>query len=51
MVGLGADGDKKGGLAMECGKNEYRGVLGSLEGIIIVSGKKAADSEAITVKN
>jgi hypothetical protein len=43
-----ADGDKKGGFAMQCDKNEYRGVLAGLEGI---TGKKAVDSEAMTVKN
>ncbi len=43
-----ADGEKKGGLAMQCDKNEYRGILAALEG---VSGKKAVDSEAMTVKN
>jgi hypothetical protein len=43
-----ADGDKKGGLAIQCDKNEYRGVLAGLEGI---SGKKAVDSSALTVKN
>jgi len=43
-----ADGDKKGGLAMQCDKNEYRGILTALEGI---SGKKAVDSAAMTVKN
>jgi CxxC motif-containing protein (DUF1111 family) len=42
-----ADGDKKGGLALQCDKNDYRGILG-LEG---VSGKKAVDSETMTVKN
>jgi hypothetical protein len=42
------DGDKKGGLAMQCDKNEYRGILAGLEGI---SGKKAVDSDAMTVKN
>lgn len=42
------DGDKKGGLAMQCDKNDYRGVLAGLEGI---SGKKAVDSESMTVKN
>jgi hypothetical protein len=42
------DGDKKGGFAMQCDKSEYRGVLAGLEGI---SGKKAVDSEAMTVKN
>jgi hypothetical protein len=43
-----ADGDKKGGLAMQCDKNEYRGILAGLEGI---TGKKAVDSDAMTVKN
>ena len=43
-----ADGDKKGGLAMQCDKNDYRGVLAGLEGI---SGKKAVDSDSMTVKN
>jgi hypothetical protein len=43
-----ADGDKKGGLAMQCDKNDYRGVLAALEG---VSGKKAVDSDTMTVKN
>lgn len=28
-----ADGDKKGGLAMQCDKNEYRGILAGLEGV------------------
>ena len=45
FVGLTwADGDKKGGLAMQCDKNEYRGILAALEGI---SRKKAVDSEAM----
>jgi hypothetical protein len=43
-----ANGDQKGGLAMQCDKNDYRGILAALEGI---SGKKAVDSEAMTVKN
>jgi hypothetical protein len=43
-----ADGDKKGGLALQCDKNEYRGILAGLESI---SGKKAVDSAAMTVKN
>jgi len=43
-----ADGDKKGGLAMRCDKNDYRGILAGLEG---VTGKKAVDSDAMTVKN
>jgi hypothetical protein len=49
FVGLTwADGDKKGGFAMQCDKNEYRGVLAGLEG---VTGKKAVDTDAMTVKN
>jgi hypothetical protein len=43
-----ADGDKKGGFAMQCDKSDYRGVLAGLEG---VTGKKAVDSDAMTVKN
>lgn len=42
------NGDQKAGLAMQCDKNEYRGILSGLEG---VTGKKAIDSEAMTVKN
>jgi hypothetical protein len=49
FVGLtGSDGDKKSGFAMQCDKNEYRGILAGLEG---VSGKKAVDSTAMKVKN
>jgi hypothetical protein len=49
FVGLTwANGDQKGGFAMQCDKNDYRGVLAGLEG---VTGKKAVDSEAMTVKN
>ncbi len=43
-----ADGDKKGGFAMQCDKSDYRGELTALEGI---TGKKAVDSDALTVKN
>ncbi len=43
-----ADGDKKGGIAMQCDKNDYRGVLAGLEG---VTGKKAVDSDTMSVKN
>ena len=43
-----ADGDKKGGFVMQCDKNDYRGVLLGLEG---VTGKKAVDSDAMTVKH
>jgi hypothetical protein len=42
------DGDKKGGLAIQCDKNDYRGVLAALEG---VTGKKAVNSDTMTVKN
>jgi hypothetical protein len=49
FVGLTwAAGDTKGGFAMQCDKNDYRGVLAGLEG---VTGRKAVDSEAMTVKN
>ena len=43
-----ADGDKKGGFAMQCDKNEYRGELAAMEGI---TGKKAVNSDSMTVKN
>lgn len=43
-----AAGDTKGGFAMQCDKNDYRGVIAGLEG---VTGKKAVDSDAMTVKN
>jgi hypothetical protein len=42
------DGGKKGGLAFQADKNDYRGLLAGLEG---VTGKKAVDSDAMTVKN
>jgi len=42
------NGDQKGGFAMQCDKNVYRGVLTGLEGI---TGKKAVDSATLTVKN
>jgi hypothetical protein len=49
FVGLTwVDGEKKGGFAMQCDKNDYRGVLAALEGI---TGKKAVDSDAMNVKN
>jgi CxxC motif-containing protein (DUF1111 family) len=49
FVGLTwADGDQKGGFAMQCDKNEYRGILAALEGL---TGKKAVNSDAMTVKN
>jgi hypothetical protein len=43
-----ATGTQKGGLAIQCDKSDYRGVLAGLEG---VTGKKAVDSDAMTVKN
>jgi len=43
-----ATGDQKGGFAMQCDKSDYRGILAGLEGI---TGKKAVDSDAMTVKN
>jgi hypothetical protein len=42
------DAGAKGGAAFQADKNEYRGVLAGLEGI---TGKKAVNSEAMTVKN
>ncbi|MEO5925676.1 MAG: hypothetical protein ABIR70_17775 [Bryobacteraceae bacterium] len=42
------DAGKKGGFAIQVDKDEYRGVLAGIEG---VTGKKAVDSEAMTVKN
>jgi hypothetical protein len=43
-----ADGDQKGGLAVQCDKNDCRGVLARLEGM---TGKKAVNSESTTVEN
>jgi hypothetical protein len=49
FVGLTwADGDQKGGFAIQCDKRDYRGIVAGLEG---VTGKKAVDSDALTVKN
>jgi hypothetical protein len=49
FVGLTwANGEQKGGFAMQCDKNDYRGVLSGMEG---VTGKKAMDSDALNVKN
>jgi hypothetical protein len=42
------DGGKRGGFALQADKNDYRGLLAGLEGI---TGKKAVDSETMTVKN
>ncbi len=43
-----AQGNTKGGFAMQCDKTDYRGILTGLEGI---TGKKAVDSDSMTVKN
>ena len=43
-----ATGDVKGGFAIQCDKNDYRGLLAALEGL---TGKKAVDSDAMNVKN
>jgi hypothetical protein len=42
------DNGKKGGLAFQADKNDYRGLLAGLEGI---TGKKAVDTDAMNVKN
>lgn len=42
------DNGKKGGLAFQADKNDYRGPLAALEEI---TGKKAVNSDAMTVKN
>jgi hypothetical protein len=48
-VGITWEGDgQKGGMAIQCDKSDYRGVLLALEGI---TGKKAVDSSTLTVKN
>ena len=42
------DNGKKGGCAFQAEKNDYRGLLAGLEGI---TGKKAVNSDTMTVKN
>ena len=42
------DGDKKGGIAFQADKSDYRGLLTGVEGI---TGKKAVDTDAMNVKN
>lgn len=42
------DAGHKGGVAFQADKNDYRGVLAGLEGI---TGKRAINSEPMTVKN
>ena len=49
FVGITWDNNgQKGGIAFQADKNDYRGLLAGLEGI---TGKKAVDSETMTVKN
>jgi len=49
FVGLTwSNGKEKGGFAMQCDKNDYRGVLAGLEGI---TGKKSVNSDTMSVKN
>ncbi len=49
FIGLTWDnGGSKGGVAFQADKNDYRGVLAGLEGI---TGRKAVNSETMTVKN
>jgi hypothetical protein len=43
-----ANGEQKGGLAVQCDRNDCRGVLARLEGI---SGKRAINSESVPVNN
>lgn len=48
-IGLTWDnGGKRGGAAFQADKHDYRGVLAGLEGI---TGKKAIDSDTMSVKN
>jgi hypothetical protein len=49
FVGITWDNNgQKGGIAFQADKNDYRGLLAGLEGI---TGKKAVDSDTMTVKN
>jgi hypothetical protein len=49
FIGLTWDNaGKKGGAAFQADKNDYRGVLAGLEGL---TGKKAVNSDTMTVKN
>jgi hypothetical protein len=45
---VGLTESTKAAFAIRCDKSDYRGVLAGIEGI---TGKKAVDSEALTVKN
>lgn len=42
------DGGKKGGIAFQADKDDYRGILKGLEG---VTGKKSVNTDAMSVKN
>ena len=42
------DGGKRGGIAFQADKSDYRGVLAGLEG---VTGNKAVNSDALSVKH
>lgn len=42
------DGGKKGGVAFQADKSDYRGLLAGIEGI---TGRKAVDSDRLNVKN
>jgi hypothetical protein len=49
FVGITWDNNgQKGGIAFQADKNDYRGLLAGLEGI---TGKRAVDSDTMTVKN
>jgi hypothetical protein len=49
FVGITWDNSgQKGGIAFQADKSDYRGLLAGLEGI---TGKKAVDSDTMTVKN
>ena len=49
FIGITWDNNgQKGGIAFQADKNDYRGLLAGLEGI---TGKKAVDSDTMTVKN
>jgi hypothetical protein len=43
-----ANGDQKGGLAMQCDENDYRRILAALEDM---TGLRVVNSEAIAAKN
>jgi hypothetical protein len=43
-----ADGDQRGGIAVQCDKGDYRGIMEAIEGI---TGKQVVDSADMSVKN